>query len=189
MFEEAARAAWQHLHPDENWDNLTPADQRSWTQYVGWSVRQAEYTTNPDRFQQPPYIYRDDRDVLHNGVINDVTRRFQDDTEVRRVIDVTAEDFRTQWDPTTSYPFFDDREGTGIYGHGHTDQAEFVATVNTWSNWFSEEEPRYYAADVQHLWGVAMTTGPDSPREEWMLLLDEVTAETPGAFPVTAILW
>lgn len=81
-------------------------------------------------------------------------------------------------------PFVEDENGNGVYGYGHWDKAQFVATVNEyfgrkWPDLDADDE--YTASDVVHVW--AVVTDPDTQRFSW----EKVTADRPNAFPVTAI--
>lgn len=79
------------------------------------------------------------------------------------------------------FPFIEDENGN-ITGLGHQDLAEFAAAVNRYDDEcngapFAEDE-QWNDGHVGHRW---VTLDPDGER------LHPVTAETPGAFAVTAM--
>lgn len=79
----------------------------------------------------------------------------------------------------------------GIVASGHIDPRRFVAACSKvardeWSCWLSDvTRPGTVYAAVRHVWAVYTD---DSTAEDWRLAWDGVTAETPGAFPVTVLV-
>ncbi|HEY1177557.1 MAG TPA: hypothetical protein VGF17_15475 [Phytomonospora sp.] len=89
------------------------------------------------------------------------------------------------------YPFVED-ENCNVHGYGHQDKAEFAAEVNRYDmaeGGLAVDEACWEASDITHRWAVMdpdgerfwVKTGPEGDRRP-------VTAETPGAFPITC-LW
>lgn len=97
---------------------------------------------------------------------------------------ITAADLTMQWDEDNTFPFVED-ENANITGYGHQDPAAFAAEVNRYDKITSgeayPEDERWGAEHIGHRWAVANPDGES-------LTVKNVTAETPGAFPITT-LW
>ena len=73
--------------------------------------------------------------------------------ETRTPTVLTAKDFEVQMDATHTYPFFEDEDAYGVYGHGHVDPATFAVAVNAYDEHMNGEpydEEGYAATDVRH---------------------------------------
>lgn len=94
------------------------------------------------------------------------------------------EDFTVYMDETHTYPFFEDEDAHGVYGHGHVGPAAFASAVNQYDEHMNDGpktvDETYYPSDVRHSYVQGYRT-PDG----------EVTirhfTDTPfdGATPVT----
>ena len=85
---------------------------------------------------------------------------------------LTEEDFSTG-DGITTFPFFEDENGHGIYGYGHWAKDAFAAAVNDYDDYCANEVDLeedeladvYLPEDVKHGW--AQIVNPDDPKDEW----------------------
>lgn len=114
------------------------------------------------------------------------------DPEKYAVVEIRPEHFDVQWDAEHKFPFFEDENADGIYGHGHHDPVEFARLVNLYDEVCNgepmEREWQYRPADVAHTYAVAYAPiGQSADEEEWRFTWRGVTPETPGAFPMTVI--
>lgn len=101
---------------------------------------------------------------------------------------LTAADFEMKYDADHTFPFFESENGT-IMGYGHPGKAEFAALVKQYDDLCngSEAYPEPHSPDeVQHVWGV-VDNAHEAETGEWRVSWAGVTAETPGAFPMTVI--
>lgn len=96
--------------------------------------------------------------------------------------------FTTLWDANTAVPFIED-ENCNITGYGHRDKELFAEQVNAYDTLCNgepdAEAEQWTADDIGHRWAVM-----DGNEERFWVRLDgePVTADTPGAFPITT-LW
>lgn len=94
-------------------------------------------------------------------------------------------DLTMQWDEAHWFPFVED-ENCNITGPGHQDKATFAQLVNLYDDVCNGEplgpDERWTADDIGHTW----IRLPDDDGD--LFITEGVTAETPGAIPVTT-LW
>lgn len=108
-------------------------------------------------------------------------------TDLRQAVGprvLTAKDFQWRYDDTHVYPFFETENADWVIGYGHGDKAAFAAAVDDYDRYAGEldlDETGYTADEVAHLW--AVVDDKDAERITWR----DVTAETPGAFPISVV--
>lgn len=104
------------------------------------------------------------------------------------IIEVTAKDFETRYDATHTFPFFEDEGGDYICGYGHQDKAFFTRAANEYDTLCNGEpiDPPLEVESIAHLYAVMFQpAGADEDYQQFVW--DGVTAETPGAFPLTLL--
>lgn len=77
-------------------------------------------------------------------------------------ITLTENDFITDYDGMTTFPFFFDDEGSGAYGYGHIDRAEFVAGINSYNAYCGLPSYGYTGRDVAHTYYAAVPHGDEA---------------------------
>ncbi|SFK32220.1 hypothetical protein [Cellulomonas sp. KH9] len=97
---------------------------------------------------------------------------------------LTAEDFDSGSGYTfRGLPIIEDEDGTYVYTHGHVDPETFAAAVDDYdrevAGWLDDPCD---ADGVDHMYAVTLAGPP-----EWWMSWNGVTAETPGAFPITVV--
>lgn len=78
--------------------------------------------------------------------------------------------------------------GDWVYAYGHIDPEVYAAAVNDFDRemaGYLDPDDQYTERDVQHHHAVTLA-GPDGP-EGWLISWEDVTPETPGAFPITVV--
>ncbi|MDF9717375.1 hypothetical protein [Nocardioides sp. ChNu-99] len=103
---------------------------------------------------------------------------------------LTAEEFAAGCGYTYGgVPLCEEERAEWVFAYGHVDPDTFAAAVNAMDLDLAGEALGYEAAAVEHRW--AITTIPaSSPEGWWITWADDgaaVTAETPGAFPITVV--
>lgn len=93
---------------------------------------------------------------------------------------LTPDDFITTVHDDRTFPFFEDENGNGVYGYGHTDKAEFATAVNKYDRYVGGVVSNYFAGDVLHGY---ITPSPDNPG------LFRVVRELPVPADATPITW
>jgi hypothetical protein len=99
-----------------------------------------------------------------------------------------AKDFETKLDADHTFPFYEDEWGDGFCGYGHQDKAEFARLVNEYDEVCGgdvDPEDAYTESDVSHRYAIPYPT--DNELFTWRNGDADVTADTPGAFPITMI--
>ncbi|SHU70261.1 Uncharacterised protein [Mycobacteroides abscessus subsp. abscessus] len=89
-----------------------------------------------------------------------------------------------------SYPFVEDSAGDIYFGYGHQDKTEFAESLTDYFRKIQHDEIREPAApqDVQHCY--AISTHPEHESIRWGASSNEqVTASTPGSFPITLVFY
>lgn len=86
-------------------------------------------------------------------------------------------------------PIIENENATHVYAYGHVDAATMAGAVNDYDAEMvgvaDETVGAYVASEVQHTYAVTLKT-PSDP-DGWWISWQDVTAETPGAFPVTVV--
>lgn len=105
------------------------------------------------------------------------------------IVTVDPKDFDVRWDNDITYPFFEDEDGSYLFGYGHQDKAEFARLVAQYdiSNGVDPEDADYTENDVSHLYAVAYHPVGRPEDEEWRFTWDEVDKDSEGAFPLTVL--
>lgn len=97
---------------------------------------------------------------------------------------LTPADFEMLWDADHTFPFMESEDAT-IMAHGHHDKAEFVKIVRTYDDLNDPKWAETHAeSDVEYHWAIRTD---DNDEDGWWLSWNDVTAETPNAFPITVI--
>lgn len=84
-------------------------------------------------------------------------------------------------------PIIENEGGDVMYAYGHVDPVTFAGAVDDYDTEVAgcvmgvDSEPTD-PEDVDHLYAVTVTGPP-----EWWMSWNDVTAETPGAFPITVV--
>lgn len=89
-----------------------------------------------------------------------------------------------------SYPFVEDSGGDIFFGYGHQDKAAFAKSLTDYFRKVQRDQTREPATtqDVQHRY--AISTHPEHESIHWGAGPDdEVTASTPGSFPITLVFY
>jgi len=98
---------------------------------------------------------------------------------------LTAEDFKGGT-VVAGIDLSEDENANWVIAFGHLDKTEYAHAVNAYDTGANGEPyldgDQYTEEDVQHAHAVTITRPP-----EWWISLRNVTAETPGAFPVTVV--
>lgn len=98
---------------------------------------------------------------------------------------LTAEDFQLEDHVGERVlPIFEDEAAFGVYGYGHWDKIQFAEVVNEYDHCSAHNRQAadlYQDQDVHHVW--AVVTDPSTQSFSWQ----NITADTPFAFPVTLI--
>jgi hypothetical protein len=100
---------------------------------------------------------------------------------------LTAEDF----DSGAGYTFRGvpiDEDGNWVYAYGHVDPATFAGAVNDYDGEVAgclDPDDLCGADAVEHCHAITLI-GPDEP-DGWWITWGDVTAETPGSFPITVV--
>ena len=98
---------------------------------------------------------------------------------------LTSADFDMRYDADHTFPFLESEDAV-IMAYGHPDKAEFVQLVKQYDDLCNGSPVEAHATgDVQHVWAT-VERDVDAP-EDWRTNWGGVTAETPGAFPMTVI--
>ena len=98
---------------------------------------------------------------------------------------VPADVFQTIHDEHTRFPFFECEDAT-IIGGGHHDKAEFATLVTVYDELMSGEDYETTAEAVE--WRYAVPEYKDGKWWfAWSQKGERVTAETPGAIPITMV--
>lgn len=101
----------------------------------------------------------------------------------------TATDFDVQFDAEHRYPFYEDEYGSGIYGFGHMDKAEFARQVNEYDQLCTGEvfdDLGYNAEDVIHCWAVITSDRGDADGQ-YRFSWNGVDSRTLGSWPLTRV--
>lgn len=97
---------------------------------------------------------------------------------------LSAEDFKG-WANHNDVDLIEDENASWVIGYGHVDKGAFAAAVNAYDaacDADAQEDDGYTASDVQHQYAVVI-----EPKPEWWITYVDVTAETPGSFPITVV--
>lgn len=96
---------------------------------------------------------------------------------------LTAEDFTSGSGYTfRGVPVIENEDGTHAYTYGHVDPETFAAAVSDYDREVAGEDEPTDADSVDHRYAITTVSPP-----EWWMTWKNVTAETPGAFPITVV--
>jgi hypothetical protein len=97
---------------------------------------------------------------------------------------LTAEDFVAPGFTYRGVPVVEPEDGDCVFTHGHVDADLFVAAVHDYDSEFADPgaAEAHNPDDVEHWWAVTIEPAP-----EWRIRWGGITADTPGAFPVTVV--
>lgn len=102
---------------------------------------------------------------------------------------VSAETFSTTH-ADSLYPFVEDSGGDIFFGYGHQDKTAFATSLSHYFRNVQKDESRSPATpqEVRHCY--AVSTHPEHESIHWGASHnDEVTASTPGSFPITLVVY
>lgn len=125
--------------------------------------------------------------LLEHQSTNQCTREYE--MTEKTLPPLTADDMKMLWDNGKTYPFVESENCT-VMGYGHPDRAEFAALVSDYdraAGW-DDGEDSTAADDVSQLWAVRVPNPSGAEEADgWWMRWSDVTAETPGAFPVSIV--
>ncbi|WP_372595601.1 hypothetical protein, partial [Actinotalea sp.] len=85
-------------------------------------------------------------------------------------------------------PIVENEDATHVYSYGHVDPQAMADAVNAWDQEMVGDfsmDWRTGADEVQHAYAVTIKGAGDP--EGWWMSWRDVTAETPGAFPISLV--
>ncbi|WP_169165128.1 hypothetical protein [Cellulomonas taurus] len=98
---------------------------------------------------------------------------------------LTAEEFNDGAGYTyRGVPIIENEGGDWVFAYGHVDHETFADAVSDYDAEATLCDPTD-PDQVEHLHAITLV-GPDGP-DGWFITWSGITAETPGAFPITAV--